>query len=132
MKILLTRTKGLQFIAQDETGHKIVVDTEKEKGGFDEGIIPLRLLLISLAGCMAMDIVAIVQKKGGKFTRFEMELEGVQSEKHPKRYTKIIYNFKCEGDFKREDLLRAFELSRDQYCSVLATLTNPVEFVFNL
>jgi putative redox protein len=132
MKILLKRVKGLQFIARDETGHKIVVDTEKDKGGFDGGIIPLRLLLISLAGCMAMDIVAIVQKKGGKFTRFEMELEGVQAESHPKRYTKIIYNFKCEGDFKQEDLRRAFELSRDQYCSVLATLQKPVEFVFNI
>ena len=132
MKILLTQVKGLQFIARDETGHKIVVDTEKEKGGFDEGIIPLRLLLIALAGCMAMDIVVIVQKKGGKFTRFEMELEGVQAEKHPKRFTKITYNFKYAGDFKREDLLRAFELSREQYCSVLATLKNPPEVVFNI
>jgi len=132
MKISLTQVKGLQFVARDESGHKIIVDTEKEKGGFDKGIIPLRLLMIALAGCMAMDIVSIVQKKGGKFTKFEMELEGVQAEKHPKRFAKIIYNFNCAGDFKREDLLRAFELSRDQYCSVLATLKDPPEIVFNI
>jgi len=132
MKIFLTLNKGLQFFGQDESGHKIIVDTEKIKGGFDEGIIPLRLLLIALAGCMAMDIVSIVQKKGGKFTRFEMELNGVQAEKHPKRFTKITYSFKCVGDFKRDDLLRAFELSRGQYCSVLATLKNPPEVVFNI
>lgn len=132
MKINLAWNKGLQFYGQDESGHRIIVDTEKEKGGFDEGIIPLRLLLVALAGCMAMDIVSIVQKKGGKFTKFEMELDGAPAETHPKRFTRIIYNFKCEGDFKREDLLRAFELSRDQYCSVLATLKDPPEFVFNI
>jgi putative redox protein len=132
MKISLTWNKGLQFYGQDESGHGVVVDTTKDDGGFDEGISPLRLLLIALAGCMAMDIVSIVQKKSGKITRFAMELEGVRVEEHPKRFSRIINNIKCEGDYKREDLLRAYELSRDKYCSVLATVKNPPEFVFNI
>ena len=128
--IILNWIKGLQFEARDEQNHKIIVDAAKESGGFDEGITPLNLLLVSLAGCMAMDIVAILQKKGGKINNFKTILKGDRILEHPKRYKKIVYEIKCEGDYKKEDLLRAFELSRDKYCSVLATLKNPPEIEF--
>ncbi len=90
------------------------------------------LLLVALAGCMGMDIVSILKKKGGKIKDFEMVLSGEKNPEHPRRYLKIRYEIRCEGDYKREDLLRAFELSWDRYCSVLATLKNPPEFEFNI
>jgi putative redox protein len=128
--IVINWKKGLQFEAEDEKGHKLVVDTAKENGGFDEGAAPMQLLLVSLAGCMAMDIVAILRKKGGRVDKFRMTLDGKQAESYPQRFTKITYQIKCEGSYKREDLIRAFELSRDKYCSVLATVKNPPEFEF--
>ena len=128
--IKLNWTKELQFEAEDEKGHKIIVDTAREDGGLDEGITPLQLLLVSLAGCMAMDIVAILRKKGGRIDKFQMILDGKRADQNPKRYTKITYQIKCEGDYKREDLVRAYELSRDKYCSVLATVKDPPEFEF--
>lgn len=129
--ITLTWTRGLQFEAEDDHKHKIVVDTYREMGGFDQGFTPMDLLLVSLAGCMGMDIVAILQKKGGKIDHFWIESEGVRAEDHPHKYTKITVRIKCDGDYRREDLVRAFELSRDKYCSVTATLgSNPeLEFV---
>lgn len=128
--IKLNWKKELQFEAEDEKGHKIIVDTAKENGGLDEGITPLQLLLVSLAGCMAMDIVAMMRKKGNRIDKFGMTLDGERTNQHPKRYAKITYHIKCEGDYKREDLVRAYELSRDKYCSVLATVKNPPEFEF--
>ena len=120
--ITLTWQKGLQFIAKDGYGHRIIVDTSKEQGGFDQGFRPMDLLLVSLAGCMGMDIVAILTKKGGKIEKFTIEIQGKKAEKHPHRYENITIKFRCEGDYRREDLLRSFELSRDKYCSVSATL----------
>lgn len=124
--------KGLQFIAEDEQKHNIIVDTTKETGGFDQGFSPMNLLLVTLAGCMAMDIVSILQKKGNKLSKFEMILNGDRNNEHPKRFNRITYQIRCEGDYKKEDLLRAFELSRDKYCSVLATVKNPPEFEFKI
>lgn len=129
--ITLNWSQGLQFTAEDDHKHKIIVDTHKEMGGLDQGFTPMDLLLVSLAGCMGMDIIAILQKKGGKVDDLTLESEGVRAEDHPHRYTKIIVRINCKGDYKREDLVRSFELSRDKYCSVVATLAaNPdIEFV---
>jgi len=129
--INLTWSQGLQFNAEDDHKHKIIVDTHKEMGGLDQGFTPMDLLLVSLAGCMGMDIIAILQKKGGKVDNFTIESEGVRAEDHPHKYTKITVKIKCEGDYKREDLVRSFELSRDKYCSVTATLGSKpdIEFV---
>lgn len=131
--ITLTWNKnGLQFIAYDEHNHSISVDTDIESGGLNQGFRPMDLLLVALAGCMGMDIVSILQKKGGKIDSFKMVLKGDRNSEHPKRYLKIIYEIECKGDYKREDLIRSFELSRDRYCSVLATLKNPPKFEFNI
>ena len=128
--VKLSLTKGLQFIAQDRFNHKIVVDTYKEFGGFDEGFLPIELLLVSLAGCMGMDIVGILRKKGGKINKFEITVEGKRAQQHPKKYEKITLKILCEGDYKQEDFVRSFELSRDKYCSAFATLNTVPEIAF--
>ncbi len=132
MITLIWNKKGLQFTAQDEQNHRIIVDTDKDSGGLEQGFKPMELLLVALAGCMGMDIVAILQKKGGKIDHFQMVLRGEKNLEHPRRYLKIIYEIECRGDYRREDLIRSFELSRDKYCSVLATLENTPEFQFNI
>ena len=131
-KITLSWIKNLQFLAEDEHGHSIVLDTDIDGGGNNSGFRPLDLLLVSLAGCMSMDIVAIVKKKGGRISSFKMILEGERSKEHPKRFVKINYKIICQGDYKDEDLQRAFELSRDKYCSVLHTIKNPPAIEFEI
>jgi putative redox protein len=128
--VKLVWKKGLQFVAKDDKAHEIIVDTELKNGGFEQGFAPMDLLLVSLAGCMSMDIVAILSKKGGKITSFTAELDGIRSEEHPKYYKKIIVRFNCQGDYKKEDLLRSFELSREKYCSVSATLRESPEIEY--
>ncbi len=125
--------KGLQFAAQDENGHEIVVDTAISTGGFGQGFSPMDLLLAALAGCMSMDIVAILGKKGARITEFTVDINGIRADNHPKRYEKITAKIACKGEYKHEDFVRSFELSRDKYCSVAATLrNNPViEYVID-
>ncbi len=130
--VKLTWSKGLQFIAMDDHNHKMVVDTDKEYGGLDQGFRPLELMLVSLAGCMGMDIVSILQKKGGKIDKFEVNIEGERAVEPPKQYKKIMVTFTCEGDYRREDLMRSFELSRDKYCGAYATLQSSPEIKFNI
>jgi putative redox protein len=129
-RVKVTLAKSLQFTAEDDYGHKIVIDTEKRFGGLDEGFRPAELLMVSLAGCMGMDIVSILQKKGGKIDSFVINVEGFRAVDHPHKYNKIKVKIGCDGDYKREDLLRSFELSRDKYCSVVGTLNDKPELEF--
>jgi len=128
--IRLTWSKSLQFEAEDDHHHRIIVDTDKGFGGLDQGFRPMDLLLVALTGCMAMDIVAILQKKGGKIDSFAMEAAGTRAETHPRKYNKIKVRIICKGAYRREDLLRSFELSRDKYCSVTATLSSKPDLEF--
>lgn len=129
--ITLSLKKGLQFIARDSLNHEIIVDTNKEFGGFDQGIHPIEYILVALGGCMGMDIVGILRKKGGKIDSFNITVNGQRAKEHPKIYEKITVTIDCQGDYKRDDLLRSFELSRDKYCGAYATLKNgpDIEFI---
>jgi len=81
--------------------------------------------MVSLAGCMAFDIVSILQKKRTNLKSFVTEVEGERYFEHPKRYTKILVKFKANHEVNKEDINQAFEISRDKYCSVLATFKIP-------
>lgn len=130
-KAKLKWVEDLKFLAEDEDQHAIVLDPGME-GQNGVGIKPMFLVLIGLGGCMGGDIVSILKKKRVGLKGFEIELDGERASEHPKRWTKIVMRIKANGEVPQEALERAFELSRDRYCSVFATLKNPPEVAFEL
>lgn len=130
--ITLTWKNDLLFEAVDAAGHKIPLDTTVADGGTEKGMAPIELLLAALAGCMAMDIVAILRKKGGRVKSFQMSVDGDRAADHPRRYLKIRCRIKGDGEYQRDDLERSFELSRDKFCSVLGTFRNPPQVEFTI
>ncbi len=132
MKGRLVWTKEGKFIAEDEFGHSVVLEAIPPEGKPLGGFKPVSLLLYALAGCMGYDIVSILKKKRSDLKGFTVEINGEQAEEHPRRFTKIICEFKAEGHVEEPDIQRSFELSRDKYCSVLATLQQAPEVEFKL
>jgi putative redox protein len=128
----LTWVNDAVFVASDTRGHSIVLDVKREAGGSDSGVQPLDLMMFSVAGCMGYDIVSILQKKRSNLQRMTVEVEGERAPDHPKRYTRLRLKIRANPEVNREDIQRAFELSRDKYCSVLATLRTPPEFEFDV
>lgn len=132
IRVRLVWTKEGKFIAEDEFGHSFVLEAippeDKPLGGFK----PVSLLLLSLAGCMGYDMISILKKKRADVTSFTVDVTGEQAGEHPKRYTKITCEFKAEGDVNMTDMQRSFELSRDKYCSIVATLKQGPELDFKL
>ena len=104
-------------------GYTVPLDAKKGFGGHDAGISPMSLMLTSLGGCTAMDVISILRKKKQDVTAFEVQVDGVRAEEHPKVWTEIWVKFTVTGhqiDQKAVD--RAIELSRDKYCGAAATL----------
>lgn len=90
---------------------------------------PMELLLISLAGCMAADIVEILRKMRVPLEALEVRVEGDRAPDPPRRYTRI--HLVCEPRGTPADaadkVRRAVALSEDKYCSVLHTLRPDAE-----
>ena len=128
----LTWAGAATFVASDTRGHSIVLDVKTEFGGNDAGVQPLDLILFSLAGCMGYDIVSILNKKRANLQRFTVEVDGDRAAEQPHRFTKLRLKFRANREVDQADIQRAFELSRDKYCSALATLKTPPEFEFDV
>lgn len=103
-------------------GHSIRLDAAPEHGGEDLGPRPKPLLLASLAGCTAMDVVSILKKMRQTWTRLAVSADGELTDDHPRVFTSFDVRFEVEGPVDPGRLARAVALSRDRYCGVSAML----------
>lgn len=111
------------FTGYSSNGFTLPLDSAKSHGGHDAGISPIELMLTSLAGCTGMDVISILRKKQQAVTGFEVQVEGVRAEEHPRVFTEIWVRFTVTGHgVDPKAVERAIELSHDKYCSAAATL----------
>lgn len=108
-----------QFIAWDEAGHGIVMDSKREWKGEGSGPTPVGLLLYALAGCTGMDVVSILEKQRQDVRGLEIEVHAERREEHPKIFTRIVVEYVVTGvGISESQVARAIELSEGKYCSV--------------
>ena len=113
-----------QFLGLDQSGHSVVMDASPEFNGEGSGIRPVELVLHALAGCTAMDVISILEKKRQTVTHLEVIARGEQrTDDYPKIYTAIELEYVVTGpDVSPVAVERAVELSEEKYCSVKGML----------
>ncbi len=127
MPMTLTWVKDLQFVAEDDKGHGIVIESKQE--GAAAGFTPMQLLLQAAACCMAMDVVSILQKKRLPLKKFRVLMDGDRAAGHPKRFTEMRFTYEATGDIPQEAIDEAIKMSEEKYCSVSATLKTAPKMV---
>ena len=119
--------EGLLLEAENDTGNTIVLDSAAAVGGKNRGPRPLQLLLMGLAGCTAMDVISILQKKREPLEDFQVIVSAEQADSHPRVYTKIHIEYVATGAIDENSLQRAIALSETTYCSAQAMLKKAAE-----
>jgi putative redox protein len=122
MRVSLKRTKGAQFVATNSAGQKALIDGPPDIGGQGEGVRPMEMLLMSLAGCSAMDVLLILQKQRQPIVDLAVDVVGTRADAVPAVYTDIHLTFTATGDLDESKLDRAVALSMEKYCSVTKML----------
>lgn len=115
----------------NDNGHKVLLDNKSKKEGKVEGISPMELLLMALAGCSSIDIIAILNKQKINPTDIKIDVQGDRmSGVVPSLFYKIKVNVRLKGDIPPEKAKRAVSLSFDKYCSVAKTLeySTPIKY----
>ena len=124
--VAVTWLQSLQFVGTDSSKHSVVLSGQSEADGV--GMKPAELLLVSLAGCTAYDVVNILRKKRKKLLHVAVSAEGTQSDKPPYPFVRIHLHYVVSGeDVSERDAAKAIQLSREKYCSISATLSAGVE-----
>jgi len=103
--------------------HHFTIDADPQFGGEGRGPAPKALLLSGLAGCAAMDVVAILRKMRQPLTGLNVSAEASLTDDHPKVFEHMTVVVQVEGDVVPDRVWRAVGLSRDKYCGVAAMLS---------
>jgi putative redox protein len=118
-----TLIQGMQFSVETGSGHTLTVDARPEAGGEDAGPAPLELLAAGIAGCTAMDVIAILRKMQQRVTDLEVTVSTVDAEEHPRRFLQVRLEYLVTGhDLSQDKVRRAIQLSETRYCSAMATV----------
>jgi putative redox protein len=112
----------MTFDATTTMGHHLMVDATPEHGGNDRGPKPIELLLTGLAGCTAMDVLSILQKKREPIEGLAVDVFGTRAAEHPMIYTDIEILYRVRGNVNPTAVERAIELSTSKYCGAHAML----------
>jgi len=116
--------RDLIFTARTMRGYEIEFDPRLEWG-----CSPTESLLISAAGCMAIDVFYFLQKMRAEIKKFRIDFTGERRTDPPQYYRSMEFIITVEGDnISPKKLQRAISLSQEKYCSVYHSLRSDIEF----
>jgi putative redox protein len=129
MKTTLQWKQGMCFEA--ESDGNIVTTDAKPPLGQKSGMTPKELLAAGLAGCTAMDVIALLKKHKQVFESFVVDVDiettsGVQ----PAVFKSAILLYKAVGSIDKEIFLESVMLSQTKFCGVSAMLSKafPIQY----
>lgn len=123
VKTTLTWQQDLVFTGTTPQGYEIEFDAQSQRG-----CKPTEALLLSLAGCMGIDVVSILAKMRMEISAFRIEIEGDRNPTPPQYYKAVEMVLHIAGtNPDTAKIERAIELSRSKYCSVYNSLRPDLE-----
>jgi putative redox protein len=115
----------LSFDTTGSNGMSIPLTADPAAGGDSVGIEPMELVAIGLAGCTALDVISILQKKRQDVTAFEVQVHAKRAIEFPKIFTDIVIEYIVTGHHIEPSAVeRSIELSATKYCPVQAMLSH--------
>src|SRR3989339_850575 len=123
MKGTVTLDKDLVFVARTQKRYEIDFDAKLEWG-----CAPTESLLLSAAGCMAIDVVSFLRKMKAEISEFKIDVSGQRNPTPPQYFTAIEMMIHISGkDITPKRIERAIALSQEKYCSVYHSLRKDIK-----
>ncbi len=97
------------------------------------GMRPKALMLSSLAGCGALDIVSLLRKMRAEVNDFKITATAELTDEHPKIFKDVVVTYRFFGsNFKKDKIQKAVDLSVDRYCGVMEMFRKFTEVTVNV
>ncbi len=122
---------GMAF-AGEAGGHEVPMDA-KSPIGKGSAPTPKELVALGLAGCTAMDVIALLKKHKQPPDAFETRVSVTTSTgKTPAVFEKVELLFVVTGNVEAERLLESVMLSQTKYCGVSAMLVKAFPITYRV
>lgn len=122
LNMRLVWERELIFSSTTQRGYDLDFDPYSEWG-----CQPLESLVMSLAGCLAIDIMAILGKMRCPPDTFRMDIKAKRHTEPPQRLTGVELVLYLSGKVNEKKLQRAIALSEEKYCSVRHSLREDIQ-----
>ena len=117
-KATLTWDKDLIFVGRTNRGYEVEYDAQQQWG-----CSPTETLLLSVAGCMGIDMVSFLKKMKCEIKNYKMDIVGERNPTPPQYYTSLEMIITLMGSgLTPKKIERAISLSQEKYCSVYHSL----------
>jgi putative redox protein len=128
---------GLKLDGTAGTGFHVPLSGEKAQSAesAEQGFLPMELFATGLAGCTAMDVISILQKKQQRVSAFEVQVHAQRSTEHPKVFTHAVIEYFVTGQgIDEAAVVRSIELSATRYCPAQAMFDQvfPIELKYHI
>jgi len=122
MKAAVKWQKEYMFRGENGNGIQIVMD-----GNNEEGLEPMSLLLLSLAGSTGINVINILDKMQVNYEDLSLQIEGERHKEEPGNLKRVTLKYVLKGSEMMSDKFkRAIDLSMRKYCSVLHSLDRSI------
>ena len=114
---------GQAMLAADEAGNEIRLSLPEIAGGSATGLRPMQLLIISLGGCAAVDVLSILKKQRQQVDDLRIDIDAERFHQPlPAPWEKAHLRFTLVGKVDLKKAEKAVEMSIQKYCSASETL----------
>lgn len=114
--------RDLIFNARTQRGYEVEYDANLQWG-----CSPTETLLMSLAGCLAIDVLHFLRKMKAEIRSFKINFEGTRNPAPPQYYTAMTMAIQAAGPgLTSRKIERAISLSQEKYCSVFHSLRKEI------
>lgn len=131
MKVLTQWTEKMKLVATADD-HEVPMDAKVPIGN-DTALTPKQLVVAGLAGCTAMDVVALMKKHKQPLDSFEVETEVEKSTSgYPEVFVSAVLTFRFKGALDNAKVIEAVKLSQTKYCGVSAMLAKAFPITYRI
>jgi len=124
--------ENFKFMGEAPSGKSIMLDAPVDSGGDGSAVTPGELTIVSLGGCTGIDVVGILKKMRVDFDSFEVVVNAVSADEHPKVWVKLEVKYIISGkNIDESKVKKAIDLTTTKYCSVSAMLSKTAEMTFD-
>lgn len=128
MKIVTRYVEDELYVAENENGNTINIDMRHAAD--KKSLAPVEMMLASIAGCAAVDIVSMIKKKRKTVLDLKIETYGTRKEDHPRALTHIQSKYTLYSpDMSLEAFEKVAKLATDKYCSAAASVKAEIEVI---
>lgn len=114
---------GKAMLGADDAGNELRLSLPELAGGDTSGVRPMQLLLLSVGGCAAVDVLIILKKQRQKVVDLMIDLDATRFQTPPPAlWEKAHLVFTVFGRVQLKKAEKAVAMSMEKYCSAAETL----------